>query len=78
MSNIIIPKQLSFEEKITLMNEDAKFEVGSDSDAENTAILCASDIRAKPNPPKIPKIYVSGTCVFNCAYCGCRCSCQNS
>jgi len=74
MSNVIIPKKLSFEEKIIMMNDDARYEVGCDSDAERTAITCASDIKGKPGPPKIPKIYLSGNCVFNCAYCGCRCS----
>lgn len=74
MSNIILPRQLTIEDKYALMQEDAQFEVGSESDAENTALICAADIKGKPNPPKIPKIYLSGTCVFNCAYCGCRCS----
>ncbi|HBL84782.1 MAG: hypothetical protein A2Y17_01670 [Clostridiales bacterium GWF2_38_85] len=74
MSSIIIPKNLDIGEKIALMSEDAKFEVGTDGDAESTAILCASDIKAKPALPKIPKIYVASKCIFNCAYCGCRCS----
>ncbi|HBR32049.1 MAG: hypothetical protein PHD46_02695 [Eubacteriales bacterium] len=74
MSNIIIPRQLSIEEKYELMQDDAKYEVGSDSDAQNTAVLCASDIKSKPPVPKIPKMFLSSTCVFNCAYCGCRCS----
>jgi predicted DNA-binding helix-hairpin-helix protein len=74
MSNIIIPKVLSVEEKLALMNDDAKYEVGTDSDAENTALLCASDIKGRPGPPKIPKMFLSCACIFNCAYCGCRCS----
>ncbi len=74
MANIIIPKRLETDEKLAIMNEDAKYEVGCDSDAERTAITCAMDIRGKPSPPKIPKLFVSGTCIFNCAYCGCRCS----
>ena len=55
------------------MREDARFEVGSDQDAEATALACAGDVAAPPAPPKIPKLFLSGTCVFNCAYCGCRC-----
>jgi predicted DNA-binding helix-hairpin-helix protein len=74
MANITIPKKPDTIEKLAIMNEDARFEVGCDSDAERTAVNCAMDIRGKPGPPKIPKLYVSGTCVFNCAYCGCRCS----
>lgn len=73
MSNIIISKQLSAAEKLALMNEDAKFEVSYDGDAEATALACASDIHGKPAPLKVPKLYLSGTCIFNCAYCGCRC-----
>lgn len=74
MSNIIIPKQLTIEEKFNLMNEDGKYEVASDRDAEQTAVFCANDITAPKNPPKVPKIFLSGSCIFNCAYCGCRCS----
>lgn len=74
MSNVILPKILDIQEKLALMKEDSKFEVASDSDAEATAIACASEIKSKPTLPKVPKVFVSGSCVFNCAYCGCRCS----
>lgn len=74
MSNIIIPKQFSTEDKIAAMREDAKFEVSSDFDAENTALLCAGEIKAKSGPPKVPKMFLASKCIFNCAYCGCRCS----
>lgn len=74
MSNIIIPKQLDIKDKLALMNDDAKYEVGADSDAENTAILCAGNIRGKAAPPKVPKMFLASRCIFNCAYCGCRCS----
>lgn len=74
MSNIIIPKQFNKEDIITLMQDDAKFEVASDFDAESTALLCAGEIKAKKTPPKIPKMFLASGCVFNCAYCGCRCS----
>jgi predicted DNA-binding helix-hairpin-helix protein len=72
MSNIIIPKTLDMEEKLALMNEDAKYEVGTDSEAENMALLCAGHIKGKAPPPKIPKLFLSSACIFNCAYCGCR------
>jgi len=55
------------------MNEDAKFEVAGDFDAESTAIKCAAGIKGKPSPPKVPKLFLSGKCIYNCAYCGCRC-----
>ena len=33
-----------------------------------------SNIKSKPSPPTVPKVFVSNDCTFNCAYCGCRCS----
>ena len=33
-----------------------------------------SNIKSKPSPPTVPKVFVSNDCSFNCAYCGCRCS----
>lgn len=74
MSNIIIPKGLDIADKLALMNQDALFEVGTDGEAESTALLCAADIKGKTAPPKVPKMFLSSACVFNCAYCGCRCS----
>jgi predicted DNA-binding helix-hairpin-helix protein len=72
MSNIIIPKQLDMAEKLALMRDDAQYEVGTDGEAESAALLCASDIKSRPAPPKIPKMFMSSACIFNCAYCGCR------
>lgn len=74
MSNIILPKQFSTEDKIAAMREDAQYEVSSDFDAESTALLCAGEIKAKSGPPKVPKMFLASKCIFNCAYCGCRCS----
>lgn len=73
MSNIIIPTQPDTEEKLSLMREDAQYEVASDQDAERTALASAAAVRSRPALPKVPKLFLSGTCVFNCAYCGCRC-----
>lgn len=56
------------------MQEDAKYEVSGDFDAESTAISCASEVKAAKNPPKVPKTFLNSKCIFNCAYCGCRCS----
>lgn len=74
MIQYTIPKKLDTKEKLALMHDDAKFEVGDDGDAESTAIACAGKIKSKPAPPKIPKMFLASECVFNCAYCGCRCS----
>lgn len=73
MANIIISEALDNTRKLLLMRDDAQFEVGCDSDAERTALLCAGAIRGKSAPPKIPKVFMSNNCVFNCAYCCCRC-----
>lgn len=72
MANIIIPEGLDPVRKLLLMRDDAQFEVGCDSDAERTALICAGTIRGKSAPPKIPKVMLSNDCVFNCAYCCCR------
>jgi len=74
MSNIIIPKILTTEEKIAQMKEDAKFEIVGDFDAEDTALACAARVEGRPAAMTAPKVMLSGECVFNCAYCGCRCS----
>lgn len=74
MPGVIIRKQLDTAEKLALMNDDAKYEVGFDNDAERIALLCAGNVHGKVAPPKVPKLFVSGSCIFNCAYCGCRCS----
>jgi len=73
MANIILPKNLEYEDKLALMRDDAKFEIGSDRDAEAAALACAAQIKGRPAPPKVPKMFLSSKCVFNCAYCGCRC-----
>lgn len=73
MSNIIIHKALDTEDKISLMEEDAKYEVANDADAENTALICAGQVKGQRSPAKIPKMFLASKCVFNCAYCGCRC-----
>jgi predicted DNA-binding helix-hairpin-helix protein len=74
VSNIILPKYLDNKDKLSAMLDDAKFEIANDRDAESTAVSCAGGIRSKANPPKIPKMFLASKCIFNCAYCGCRCS----
>jgi len=71
---MILPKQLNMEDKILLMEDDARFEVAGDWDAEDTALFCAGKIKGKRTPPKVPKLFLASKCIFNCAYCGCRSS----
>lgn len=74
MSNLILPREVTVQQKLTAMSEDAKYEMGCDIDAETAAVTAAMQIRARPGPPKIPKLYLCGRCAFNCAYCSCRAS----
>ena len=69
---IILPKKLETEEKLALMQADAEFEVGSDGDAELTAAFPCK-IKGRPAPAKVPKLFLASSCIFNCAYCSCRC-----
>lgn len=72
MASIIIPQGLDTARKLRLMADDAQFEVGCDLDAERTALICAGAVRGRAAPPKIPKVFMTNNCVFNCAYCSCR------
>ena len=74
MANLILPKTLETGDKLALMRDDARFEVGSDRDAESTAVACAAEIHGAPAPAKVPKMFLASKCIFNCSYCGCRCS----
>ena len=78
MPNIIITPTPSIGESLALMREDAAFDIcdndpgayGLDSDILNTAM----GIKARKNPPKVPKMYVANKCVFDCRYCCHRCA----
>lgn len=73
----------SLQDKLLQMQEDAQYDV---ADAElsygqvNHEQDCIpdpsifQDIRSPGNPPKVPKVFLSNQCRFNCAYCGCRAS----
>ncbi len=75
--------KLSLEDKISLMQEDARFDVADPqlsygpTQSEEESIPDPSmfhDIHSKQTPPKVPKVFLSNQCIFNCAYCGCRAS----
>jgi predicted DNA-binding helix-hairpin-helix protein len=75
MASIILNNEPFPEEKLLMMQEDARFDVADDDRA------CIPDlssfktgIRANRSPPKVPKVFLSNNCIFNCAYCGCRCT----
>lgn len=48
------------------MREDAAFDVAA-APADGHFGL-----HAPPPPPRVPKLFLSNNCIFNCAYCGCR------
>jgi len=75
MANLIIKNKLTIEEKINLMRQDSLFDVADDDTACIPDIAAIkNNIKSKPSPPKVPKIFMSNDCAFNCAYCGCRAS----
>ena len=63
-------------ELLRVMREDARYDAASSSDpmAACPPGFLSGDIRAKAPPPKVPKVFLSNQCAFNCAYCGCRAS----
>ena len=75
MAGIIMNSEPFPEEKLLMMHEDARYDVADDDKA------CIPDlysirtgIKSKLSPPKVPKVFLSNNCIFNCAYCSCRCS----
>jgi len=75
MSNIIIKHQLTTEEKLAQMQQDARYDVTDNDTACIPDLSFIKDqIKGKSTPPKVPKTFLSNDCIFNCAYCGCRSS----
>ena len=85
MSNIIINTQPSLQEKFALMRQDAAYDIADGDkaargdytlDAHDVDLVAIgksiSNIKSKPSPPTVPKVFVSNDCTFNCTYCGCR------
>lgn len=83
MVHILQNKSLSLTDKILMMQEDARFDV---ADAKISYGDRCSDEENIPDPTlfqkpqsrgvahKVPKVFMSNQCIFNCAYCGCRAS----
>ncbi len=78
---------LSTEDKIFQMQEDARYDVADPqlyygSEQSDQEVLpepsMFADIHSKPAPPHVPKVFLSNKCSFNCAYCGCRASRENT
>ncbi|MCL2665743.1 MAG: hypothetical protein FWE82_09025 [Defluviitaleaceae bacterium] len=69
MSNIIIPKNADIDGIVEQMRSDACFDV---ADGEAPYFNDAFPIKRTGTPPKVPKVFLSNNCVFDCQYCGMR------
>jgi len=73
MPNILLTKELSAEEKLELMREDAEYDV-CDNEPGAYGIAAAKEVKSGRQPPKVPKIYMANKCIFDCKYCCHRCA----
>ncbi len=77
MANIILQPDMPLEEKLKMMHESARFDISDDDALANGRFgnyPGMHEIHAPPTPPKVPKLFLSNDCIFNCAYCTCRSS----
>lgn len=77
MAQVHIRPTPTVPEQMRQMQLDALYDVADTAASDRQSIPDPSllaDIAASPAPPKVPKVFLSNDCVFNCAYCGCRCS----
>ena len=73
MANAHIKNKPGIAEKLDMMRNDAVFDIADDDSACVPDLsFITNEIKANASPPKVPKIFLSNNCVFNCAYCGCR------
>lgn len=66
-------KWLSLQDKVCLMTEASSFDV-SESDLFYDLSGGGASRKTLPAPNKVPKVFMTNHCAFNCQYCGCRCS----
>ncbi|MCL2708047.1 MAG: putative DNA modification/repair radical SAM protein [Defluviitaleaceae bacterium] len=70
MHGVIIPKSPDRDELYKMMQENASHDV---ADGEAPAYDCGAYARKRTgSPPKVPKVFVTNNCVFDCQYCGMR------
>jgi putative DNA modification/repair radical SAM protein len=77
LANIILNNPLPIEDKVALMRENAKFDVADGEEFTEDELIELEGIKAKAPPPKVPKVFLSNDCIFNCSYCCCRASLCN-
>lgn len=74
MVNVIIRNSLAPEDKLNQMRTDAQYDVSDNDGACIPDLSSVGSIRSRAALPKVPKVFLSNDCIFNCAYCGCRSS----
>jgi putative DNA modification/repair radical SAM protein len=74
MPNLIVCHEPDPVDKLRIMREDARYDVADDNKAVPDLTSLKAGFKASQMPPKVPKVFLSNNCIFNCAYCGCRCS----
>ena len=73
MANILSDKAVDISEKVALMQSDAQFDVADDDQALLPDLSqIRQEIGSGRTLPKVPKVFLSNDCIFNCSYCGCR------
>lgn len=77
--NYMTYEPLSMQEKVNQMQEDAVDDIADAEVPEDESGLEGSvghqlrrTIKSQRQPVKVPKVFISNQCRFNCAYCGCR------
>lgn len=74
MAHLLFRNSLTSADQISEMKADARYDVSDNDQACLPDLSAVAAIKARNPPPKVPKVFLSNDCVFNCAYCGCRCS----
>jgi putative DNA modification/repair radical SAM protein len=72
LANVLLRSAPQETQMLAQMREDARFDVGDDDGACVPDWGSVTAIHAPAAPPKVPKVFLSNDCVFNCAYCTCR------
>lgn len=73
MAYIIHQPSLDLDTKVAMMQADAAYDV-ADGDVPGEGGLAAirQRVRSAKAPPRVPKVFLTNDCIFNCAYCTCR------
>ena len=73
MLQILSHPMVDAEEKLSLMQSDARFDVADDDQALLPDLSQVwQEKRTGQAFAKVPKVFLSNDCAFNCSYCGCR------